>query len=70
MEVGCDDHEEQERVFKRVAREHGCSEKGAVNGWYSDADQVQNLHNLYTQILVSNWQGLSDNIIHWTNTQF
>jgi hypothetical protein len=26
----------------------------------SNADQVQNLHNLYTQILMSNWRDLSD----------
>jgi hypothetical protein len=48
MEVCCDNHEEQKRLFKRVSRERDCSEKSTVNGWYSDADQVQNLHNLYT----------------------
>jgi hypothetical protein len=60
MEVCCNNHKEQNRVFKRVSRECSCSEKSAVNGWYSDADQVQNIHNLYTQILVSDWQGLSN----------
>jgi hypothetical protein len=59
MEVNYDNHNNK-IDFKRVTSECDCSEKDAVNGWYSDADQVQNLHNLYTQILVSNQQDLTN----------